>query len=41
MKNSYSMLNKRAGNKLSNYLISMKEGEFDRKSTSFVAKLRA
>lgn len=32
---------KRAGNKLSNYLISSAEGEFDRKKPSFISKLRA
>jgi hypothetical protein len=32
---------RRAGNKLSNYLISSKEGEFERKKESFMAKLRA
>jgi hypothetical protein len=32
---------KRAGNKQSNFLISSKEGQFDRKKESFVAKLRA
>lgn len=32
---------KRAGNKQSNFLISSKEGQFDRKKKSFVAKLRA
>ena len=31
---------KRAGNKLSNYLISMNEGEFDKKKDSYIAKLR-
>lgn len=35
------MLNKRAVNKLSNYLISIKEGEFDRKKESFISKVRA
>jgi hypothetical protein len=32
---------KRAGNKQSNFLISCKEGQFERKKESFVAKLRA
>ncbi|CAI2361301.1 unnamed protein product [Moneuplotes crassus] len=32
---------KRPGNKLSNYLISSKQGEFERKKSSFISKLRA
>lgn len=31
---------KRIGNKKSNYMISMKDGEFDKKKDSFIAKLR-
>lgn len=32
---------KMVGNKTSNYLISMKEGEFNKKKDSFIAKLRS
>ena len=31
---------KRIGNKKSNYIITMKEGEFDKKKDSFIGKLR-
>lgn len=31
---------KRAGNRKSNYIVSIKEGEYEKKKESFIAKLR-